>query len=78
MANVKPDDVWLRLRFEPWRLPRDYPPGIDPMRLLARALKTIGRRYGWGNKEMFPAHVRPAPESTVGNPTDIESVQGGA
>src|SRR5262249_42519732 len=46
-AETQPGDVLLRLRFTPHRLPPEYPPGVDPWRLLARVLKALGRQHGW-------------------------------
>jgi hypothetical protein len=42
-------------------LPPEVPRDTDPMVLLRQALKVIGRRFGWGVKEAFPAGERPGP-----------------
>ncbi len=47
--------LWIRLKFKRHRLPRDYPPGICPHGLLRRALKTIGRWYGYEVQEIRDA-----------------------
>jgi hypothetical protein len=65
VADVRPDDIWIRLRWCPSRRPRDYPVTIDPHRLLARFLKGAARPWGWVNMELFPASDRPPPAAAA-------------
>jgi hypothetical protein len=48
----RPADVWVRFRFQRWRLPRDYPPDISPGTLFKQLLKLAGRRFGFGALEV--------------------------
>jgi hypothetical protein len=53
-TNTLSDDphLWIRVKFKRHRLPRDYPPGIDPYVLLRHALKSIGRWHGYEVQEI--------------------------
>lgn len=77
-TDVEPSDLWLRLRFQRHRLPREYPVSIPPEILLRQVLKRLGRDAGYCVMELFAASER-APACSGPQPTpqgDPEPAEG--
>jgi hypothetical protein len=53
-------DLWLRLRFQRHRLPREDPDLVTPENMLKQALKVLGRRFGYAVEEIHEVGADPA------------------